>query len=378
MASRALLKTDSLTPSQFASAIKLSLLSELEIKVEKLALLRFEQYGIYSGFSAFFLSLIASSKEQIKELLALKQEDKISSKVFKKHFFKTIALPVIETLEDQKMFFTSRSVKQADVMPIFSLLSDQERRCKELTQKTLEKVKSPKKLALARCPFTFMELEVQGRTKDQEALRVAHLEDLLREANIREPVNALDQPRGYEYLTNFLRQCGYSLESLPSYIDVVVLKKGDIPPIEEASKLFMEPTPLSEVIEKSKASNKLADLLVFTREPTWDPLESSSYFFNTKLVVENAKGQKALYRIKAITFKISAPNMPYSCRFFEENDCFEWSFLNSKIRHYPAFFDEIKACEKELLESKRISKIGRITMMSLVELVDTCFYERIL
>lgn len=378
MTSRALLTTDSLTPAQFASAIKLSCLSPLEIKVEKLALLHFEQCGIYSGFSAFFLSLIASSKEQIKQLLSLKEEDKISCKVFKKHFFKNIALPVIETLEDEKMFMTLRRVKQSDVMPIFSLLTDQERRCKELTQKTLEKVRSPKKLALASCPLTFEELEVQGRSKDQEALRMAHLQKLLREANIREPVDPLDQPRGYEYLSNFLRQCGYSVESLPSYIDVVVLKKGDIQPKEESSKLFMEPTALSEVIEKSKPANKLADLLVFTREPAWDPFESSSYFFNTKLILENAKGEKAFYRLKAITFKTTAPNMPYSCRFFEENECFEWSFLNSQIRHYPVFFDEIRACERELLESKRISKIGRITMMSLVELFDSCFYERIL
>lgn len=256
-------------------------------------------------------------------------------------------------------------------------MTDQERRGKELTQKTLEKVRSPKKLALARCPFTIEELQVQGRSEDQEALRVAHLENLLSEANIREPLDPLDQPRGYEYLTNFLRQCGFSLESLPSYIDVVVLKKGDIPPREEASKLFMEPTALSEVIEKSKPSNTLADVLIFTREPTWDPFESPSYFFNTKLTLENEKGEKALYRLKAITFKTSAPDMPYSCRFFQENDCFEWSFLNSQIRRYPAFFHEIQGCEKELLQSKRISKIGRITMMSLVKLFDSCFYERI-
>lgn len=139
----------------------------------------------------------------------------------------------------------------------------------------------------------------------------------------------------------------------------------------------MEPTALSEVIEKSKPSNTLADVLIFTREPTWDPFESPSYFFNTKLTLENEKGEKALYRLKAITFKTSAPDMPYSCRFFQENDCFEWSFLNSQIRRYPAFFHEIQGCEKELLQSKRISKIGRITMMSLVKLFDSCFYERI-
>lgn len=349
----------------YAKLKALELASSKEARVTRLLL---DNSCSYNGFNAFFLPFIAGAESLAKKLIVVKQEDKIDVSLFKNFFKEKIGDNIFRALDYEGGFPQSFTIFSDDICDVMHFVMNKQQRAERLTRRTLLSKTTPRPLMV--CPFKKEQMDHPFYKEEIKEFVEDFLEHRDEVINLRAKETIDEQPRAYEYFSNFIRKVGLNVEQLKAeceivFLDEYSLDQEDRLPLKSTSDFFLEE-------QRVVTSN----FVVFIRPPTWDVECADPFFPSLSFECSDASSKKNRYQLKGFSFSEDIHGESFCGAVFDRQTLYTWSRKRPKCQLAEDLQEELEQIDHLMKEKMDLTDFSYNHSISLINHLDFCIYEK--
>ena len=349
----------------YAKLKALEIASSKEARISRLLL---DNSYSYNGFNAFFLPFFAGAESLAKKLIAVREEDKIDVSLFKKFFQERIGDNIFGALDYEGGFPKSFTIFSDEISEVIHFVMNKQQRAEKLTRRTLLMKKKPKPLMV--WPFKQEQIDHPFYKEEIKEFVEDFLEHRDGVINLRAQERIDEQPRAYEYFSNFIRKVGLNLEQLKAeceivFLDEYSLDQEDRVPLKSTSDFLLEE-------QRVVSSN----FVVFIRPPTWDVECADPFFPSLSFECSDASLKKNRYLLKGLSFSQDIDGESFCGAVFDHQTLYTWSRKRPKCQLAEDLQEELEQIDHLLKTKGDLTDFSYNHSVSLINYLDFCIYEK--
>jgi hypothetical protein len=243
-----------------------------------------------------------------------------------------------------------------------NFVMNKQQRAERLTKRTLLTKTTPRPLRV--CPFKEEQMDHPLYKEEIREFVEDFLEHRDEVINLRAQEGIDEQPRAYEYFSNFIRKVGLSIEQIRRECELIFL--------DEYSLDQEDRVPLKSTADFFSAEERVvgSPFVVFIRPPTWE-VECADPFFPS-LSFECFDR----YLLKGFSFSEDIHGESFCGAVFDRQTLYTWSRKRSKCKLAEDLQEELEQIDHLIKEKMDLTHFSYNHSVSLINQLDFCIYEK--